>query len=572
MPVLYLGNFSEGGALSRFVASGALVLVLLAVCTSAVAATGDTAAKRAPKLPPAPIRCQNPTGSGCYGWVYGPEFMDNTFIGDLTVSPHIVRVGQSINVKMEVISNPDWGTPKAYEPCHKARCTVKMTSPTSSWMRFPARFCFDPPIACAVEQDALYVLDGDEYAVSGMVRGFDGKGAGPGLRVNIAPGYFAVTEMGGFYQALLPKGTYTVSGPEGYCVGTVSRKGCQSSQKVVLSDARGTAAVDFREQTHLVSGRVTESDCRKPSCVRAPVAGVTVTATSGPKSTKAVTGSNGKYSLQVGHGPVAIKPGPGDDFEPAERLLIVRDDTRGVDFNRCAEDEESGAPAGESKGCGSVLITGKVRDVAGGPANLFCLVFVGGRGRSYDAVTNSDGVYAVEVPRGTYTVQSNYHLTDVPACRNQSILEPLRTKVKATKPQVVLNLRTTPTVDATVVNFTRPSGYDRLFIVVHSPPPGSWHLNFFFAPRGNGCRRDMFDVNAEANTSWVEFEIRSDLGLPGFCAGSYTLMVSRPSSAQVILNCTLIAFPNDPWDTQPWYGSHPTDKCPVRSGFGTPRG
>jgi hypothetical protein len=561
----------------------ALVFAIAGAWSATGTAAPGAAAKPAPKLPPAPIKCQAAGGGGCYGWTFGPEYMDNTFIGEMTVSPHIVKAGQSINVEMQVISSPDWGTPVADEPCHDAHCSIKMTSPTSAWLRFPGTFCFNPRIACGTEQEAVYVLDGDQYAISGVVRSFDGKGAGPGLRVDISPGFFALTEVGGFYQALLPKGRYSVSGPDGYCVGSAPKRGaCQRSATVALTDQRGAVAVDFYEETHRVSGKVTESECRQATCKRTPAAGITVVATSGAHTVEDVTGKDGKYSLKVGSGPVAIKPGPGDDFDPAERLLIVRKDTLGVDFNRCIT-ETSDASSGEPDPCPTVLITGKVKDVSGRPANLFCLFFVGGRGRSYDAVTNSDGLYAVEVPRGTYTVQSNYLLTDVHSCRHQSVLDPLRTTVKATKPRMTLNLRTTPTVDAAVVNLTKTDGsYDRLFVVVHSPPAGAWHLSIYFMPRGSDCARDVFEKDADAGISWVEFELRAEGSRPGFCPGQYRLMVSRPDTLPVILHCTLIAVPNDPWDTQPWYGSeptegpssggHPSDPCPVRRGFGTPQG
>jgi hypothetical protein len=245
--------------------------------------------------------------------------MDNTFIGEMTISPHIVKVGQSINIEMEVISSPEWGTPVADQPCYDASCSIKMTSPTSDWLRYPGTFCFNPRIACGTEQEAVYVLGEDEYAISGVVRDAEGKGV-KGVRVDISPGFYAVTEnINGFYQAILKKGTYTVSAPEGYCVR--GSKPCAPSKKVVLT---GATAVDFQEEEtcvifglpatagaeaspacHELGGRVVDENGK--GLARVPV---TVKNSKG-KTRRLQTGSDGRYGLKTKGGAYRVSV-PGD--------------------------------------------------------------------------------------------------------------------------------------------------------------------------------------------------------------------------------------------------------------------
>ncbi len=251
-------------------------LLVLAGLPLAGGASPD-AAKPAPKLPPAPIKCQTPDGDGCYGWQYGPEYMDNTFIGELTIAPHIVKVGQTIDITMDAFATSDW-TAQAGAPCGEikrgattggdidAKCTQKMTSPTHGWLRFAGTFCYLPPINCGTEQEALYLLAADQYAISGMVKDAAGKGV-RGVRVDISPGYYAMTEnTNGFYQALLKKGKYTVTAPAGYCVNGV--RPCTRSKVVNLT---GATAVDFQEQGYELSGTVTKKECTPRACKRAPM-------------------------------------------------------------------------------------------------------------------------------------------------------------------------------------------------------------------------------------------------------------------------------------------------------------
>lgn len=208
------------------------VLSFTAVPGAAAPGFGPAALKRAPDFGPAPVRCiPAKPGDGCYG--DNRHVMDDAWSGVASATPHLIKLGEKVKLSgtAEKVSILECG----YAPS----CTITPKSPTNGWPWIHVSLC--KGIACGVEQDFYGVLPADTYAIDGTVRDAKGKGVG-GLRVMLGAGYYAETNRDGYYQAILPKGNYTVSAGETYCV--EGSDPCQPAKAVVLT---GTAHVDFRE-------------------------------------------------------------------------------------------------------------------------------------------------------------------------------------------------------------------------------------------------------------------------------------------------------------------------------------
>ena len=309
-----------------------------------VEAASDVALK-APTLGPAPVKC---FPAGCYGGDIGPNYMDNTSVGEFDLTPHIVQADQEITAN---VAFGDWKSNFCNEvdPAHSSEeprhtCSFKVgASSGMTWSRMGTSFC---SFGCGVEQDFYYVLPSNKTAITGMVRRADGSGVkGVKIAIKGPKSYFAITQEGGFYQAVnIPKGKYTVTGPKSFCaVDPLTRyaKGiaaaaCPSSLSVDVTNKTG--AVDFDEEAYTVSGTVEQQTCTDGECAFSPLGGIPLEARLGKTVRSTSTGGDGKYAIRLAKGAWTIRPTPTDrTFTPAAlKVHVTGSDRAGQDFVQCA--------------------------------------------------------------------------------------------------------------------------------------------------------------------------------------------------------------------------------------------
>jgi hypothetical protein len=315
----------------RHIAARATLLALLAaLCCLVLPAIAGAA-----DLGPAPVRCGGENGGtagGCYGT--SANVMDDTWLADLTVSPHVVHVGEKITATVAPLRDRvqwTWG----FEGCapNTPVCTFTATTPTNGWallgMSFPS------PYGVGIEQDFYAVLQ-DLYAITGYVRDAEGKGvAGATVTVAGKGGGAATTNVNGYYTTQVPKGSYAVSAAGGYCV--VGVTGCATSRALKTP---GSKTVDFAPAPrHRLEGTVTAIGCGENAC-SAPkgVPNVTVTAKAidGGETMTATTGDDGTYSLDLLEGTYDVTPKLDDrTFTPLDEVVRLRGDRSGVNFRTC---------------------------------------------------------------------------------------------------------------------------------------------------------------------------------------------------------------------------------------------
>ena len=157
---------------------------------------------------PPPIKCSVPAGGeGCYGSDLGPNFMDDARNGDVTVSPHKVRVGELLTITGDDGRHSGWNLAppglKATKDCtlEQTSCVFKAITPTGAWLEYGMNFEFG-----SVEQDYYGVLPG-KTMIDGRV--VDGSGHGiPEIKVQASGPARAsdTTDFDGFYEIEIPKG------------------------------------------------------------------------------------------------------------------------------------------------------------------------------------------------------------------------------------------------------------------------------------------------------------------------------------------------------------------------------
>lgn len=305
----------------------------------------DAAATKAPTLGPAPVKC---FPAGCYGGDFGPNYMDNTSVGELDLAPHIVQPDQMITAN---VAFGDWKSSfcNDVDPAHwseepRHTCSFKVGSSSgTTWGRLSAHFC---SFGCGIEQDFYYVLPSNKTAITGMVRRADGSGVkGAKIEIKGPKNYFAITEAGGFYQAVnIPQGRYTVTGPEDFCAIDPLRRYDQGEAAAACSRSRTvdvtqrTAAVDFDEQAYTVSGTVEQQNCTDGECTFTPLGGIPLEAKLGKTVRSTSTGGDGKFSMRLGKGAWTIRPTSTDrTFNPAAlKVHVTGSDRTGQDFVQCA--------------------------------------------------------------------------------------------------------------------------------------------------------------------------------------------------------------------------------------------
>lgn len=230
---------------------------------------------------------------------------------------------------------------------------------------------FSPPprsVSVPPNQTGIDFVFLQSYTIEGHVRDYDGSELEDAL-VNTSPSAsIAWTDATGFYTLRVPGGTYSL---------TVSKGGYPAPLPQVVTVPPGRARVDFTfPRRYTVQGRVRDYDQR-------PMTDVWLSAF--PDGYGALTDPLGLYTLTVTTGTFSIsasKPGyPG----PPVQVISVPPDRQGVDFTFPER----------------YTISGTVRYSNGVPAeNVLVTTSPGG----YSAWSDSDGMYALTVTAGTYSV------------------------------------------------------------------------------------------------------------------------------------------------------------------------
>src|SRR5262249_30797610 len=153
----------------------------------------------------------------CYG--DGGASMDDTNAAEITVSPHMVRVGEQITATITPYSaNDSWTWPVGSCDNTKTTCTFTADARTPAhgaltWQRFTV---FGSIGCCGwVEEDYYTVTGPDEYPIEGNVAEFDPTRAGnsrPSARQHVTisgpDGKTATTNENGNWGAEVAAGTY----------------------------------------------------------------------------------------------------------------------------------------------------------------------------------------------------------------------------------------------------------------------------------------------------------------------------------------------------------------------------
>ena len=292
----------------------ALLIALLALAALPVTASGAI-----PDLGTPPHKeCGGlfgPAGSGCVA--SEPLAMDDTQVGDVTFSPHVVRVGQQMT--MSVAWSDGWrptsfsppGTPVT--PCppppssaNAWSCTMTMTSATNAYVRRQVNFCcFN-----AREQD-YYAVIGEGRIIRGTVR--NAHPLFPGQTVAAYPAevtgrvggkvFRANTSKAGTYDLLTDDGDGTVRTTARHCVKSALPAQCRTTETV----GSGDTTIDWEAPPkHKISGRVVVADSDPPK----PLKGVEIIAEDGNGGSRlagATTDADGRYSMTVRAGSVKLR-------------------------------------------------------------------------------------------------------------------------------------------------------------------------------------------------------------------------------------------------------------------------
>ncbi len=299
-------------------------------------AAGDAPARSVVDLGPEPVQCV-PQGSGCYGGDFGPDVLDNTWVGDVSVSPKIVRVDKTFTVKVDV-SAPDGSFAvtapgKAIGACGgkgSGKCRFRAGGPTNGWGL--ARVRIGTRVGVGVEQVAVAVI-GREPVLRGTVRDQRGAGvAGVNVRVSGPRKRTLVTNAVGGFNTTLPPGRYVVRP-------SAPKADYSPKKKTVRLNWDRTTKADFKVKRWRVAGRVTSVVCGAASCEEKPLNKIKVNAYGSrldpDQPPVAVTDAQGNYDFGgLTTGAVLVRPS-GKNFIPEARRLDLRADATDVNFQQC---------------------------------------------------------------------------------------------------------------------------------------------------------------------------------------------------------------------------------------------
>lgn len=192
-----------------------LVVFGVAATRSAPRALAATAAPtEAQTLGPPPHKCEP---AGCWASDTADlNDMNNTWVLDFTLSPHLVSQGGEIAGTVSGNDTDSWTWPgigTTTTPCGSKdkTCTWRMDAATSGWQ--VADMSISTGLGNAHEGDYYAVIEQGTYLLSGYVRNKEGQGLG-GVRLYLTSkkkgSFTTTTDASGYYSALLQKSTYTV--------------------------------------------------------------------------------------------------------------------------------------------------------------------------------------------------------------------------------------------------------------------------------------------------------------------------------------------------------------------------
>lgn len=350
----------------------ALIAALLGVV--ALAAPGPArAAQKAPSLGPVPVQTDclgfHDTERGCYYDIRWIEY---------TVSPHIVHVGDTFTGNATWEGAFSWGfsgSPPGSSIIEctgngtpSGTCTYEAVAPTGGWSPSPAEnngqtadsgwgaalYCCT--IGAYVDGDYIAILGGDEYAIDGFVRDPTGEpveGATIWIKGTNKDGesvdLYTETDDTGYYNAIVKKGDYQVSGTFGshsLCLASVKSQ-CVETK----TGAHPDATVDFRRNGYAeIAGTVTDEKGR-------PLPNIEVFAAKGGKAVAdKLTKGDGTYRIDLEEaGKYDVYALDSEkEFEPQQRTV-----TASIDEQVTADFQEIEDPLEVTIESGYVTATGK---------------------------------------------------------------------------------------------------------------------------------------------------------------------------------------------------------------------
>jgi hypothetical protein len=283
------------------------------------------------------------------------------------------------------------------------------------------------PGSNAYTENDFYAVIGEDYMIDGNITefgpdpfdpNFDTEHPAAGARVNIAGrsddegplSFRQQANSDGYYYALFPKGTYTVSSSVGCVVG---ERPCRSSKEVRLP---GDQTVDFKEEVFELSGKVESYNCSADPCTRQPWGGLEMLAVRGGRTSHTWTDGAGAFTMRLGKGTYALTPNTtGYNFSPASRRVELTQDRRGQDFVACANPSAGQGATASGPACFSIY--GKVTKRTCGEhtcraepfANATVAAVAGGQ--RWQTVSGGDGTYRLAALPGsrTYEVTAAYN-------------------------------------------------------------------------------------------------------------------------------------------------------------------
>ncbi len=339
---------------------------LLATAIGVVALAGPSAASAAvTQLGTSPWKeCGGLFQGGVSGCVASePMAMDDTSVGNVNISPHVIRAGETLTIGAEWL--PGWEITgfgalpgSVVSGCGPGdhNCTVKIDTPTGGYVRKQLDFCcFN-----AREQDYYAVIGGDEYIIEGTV--MDRVGPRRELRPAAftevtatidGESYSVTTNKTGQYELLVEAGSGSISTAGKQCVKADLPK-CNRSKQLTVGPNQH---VDFEAPPPgKIKGTVKDEEGN-------PEAGVTIRADDpeGGRLDTSVSDESGRYELTARAGdvhlsaddPQACAVSAGEECPKTKDLELSADQTATVDWKveGCVKKVDFGSSMVAVRGC-----------------------------------------------------------------------------------------------------------------------------------------------------------------------------------------------------------------------------
>lgn len=292
-----------------------------------------------------------------------PMAMDDTSVGNVNISPHVIRAGETLTISAEWL--PGWAITGFNFPPGEVvsgcgigehSCTVRINSTTGGYVRHQLNFCcFN-----AREQDYYAVTPPDEYTVEGTVMDRVGPrqelqpAAFTGVTVTIdGEVYPGTTNKKGQYAIQVEFGSGTVRTEGGQCVKSELPK-CNTSKAISVGPNQ---TVDFEAPPPgKIKGTVkdTEGNAVQGTTIR-------VDDPEGGRLDTAVSDANGLYELSVRAGdvhlsaddPQACAVSAGEECPKTKDIAVEADQTSVVDWKveGCVKKVDFGTSMVAVRGC-----------------------------------------------------------------------------------------------------------------------------------------------------------------------------------------------------------------------------